>query len=191
MESDISIDDPNQRHVRKIQTFGDHLRTDQDINLPTAKRAQRGSISIFSGHGVCVHACGMRGRKQLLHQFNDLLGSVSAVANSGVATARTFLRRYRLITAEMAFEAVFAEMKGQWDAAVRTFAHIPAFRAEQGRSEAAPVKEQDRLFALLQAILDGLRQTPGKDRRMFTLSEFLAEIDYPNQRELAIVNSSG
>src|ERR1700756_4937658 len=102
MESDIGIDDPDQSDIRKIQTFGDHLSTDQDINLPTAKCAQRGSISIFSGHGVCVHASGMRGRKQLLHEFDDLFGSVSAVANTGIAAARTFLRCYRLITAEMA-----------------------------------------------------------------------------------------
>jgi hypothetical protein len=61
-----------------------------------------------------------------------------------------------LITAEMAFETTFGEMKGQRDAAVSAFAHVPAFRAEQRRGEAAPVKEQDRLFALLQTILDGL-----------------------------------
>src|SRR5438270_13915904 len=37
MQSQISVDDSDQRHVRKMQTFGDHLRAHQNVDLASAK----------------------------------------------------------------------------------------------------------------------------------------------------------
>src|SRR5947208_892090 len=37
MQSEIGIDDSDKRHVRKMQTFGDHLRAHQNVDLASAK----------------------------------------------------------------------------------------------------------------------------------------------------------
>ncbi len=42
------MDDPHQRHVRKMQPFGDHLSADQNIDLANAKIAQDAPIVVLA-----------------------------------------------------------------------------------------------------------------------------------------------
>ena len=37
MQSEIGVDDPDERHVWKMQTFRDHLCADEDVDLAGAK----------------------------------------------------------------------------------------------------------------------------------------------------------
>jgi len=46
--SEISLDDSDERHVREMQAFGNHLCCDQDIDLTGAKTSQRFAIRFLS-----------------------------------------------------------------------------------------------------------------------------------------------
>src|SRR5204862_4085930 len=37
MQCKIGVNNPDQRHIWKMQTFGDHLRADEDVDLAGAK----------------------------------------------------------------------------------------------------------------------------------------------------------
>src|SRR5947209_6973680 len=37
MQGQIGVDNSDERYVRKVQTFGNHLRADQDVDLAGAK----------------------------------------------------------------------------------------------------------------------------------------------------------
>ena len=37
MQGEIGVDDSDQRHVRKMETFRDHLRADENVDLAGAK----------------------------------------------------------------------------------------------------------------------------------------------------------
>ena len=65
MQSKIGVDDADQRDVRKMQTFRDHLCADQNIDLAGAKIAQRFAIRFLARHRVGVHAAHDRFRKNL------------------------------------------------------------------------------------------------------------------------------
>jgi len=60
MEGKIGIDDPDQSHVREMKTFGDHLRTNQDVDLAGAKISQSFAVSFFSSHRIGVHPAHVR-----------------------------------------------------------------------------------------------------------------------------------
>ena len=65
VQREIGVDDSDQRHVRKMQTFRDHLRADQDVDLARAKSAQRFAIGIFARHRIGIHALDDCGRENL------------------------------------------------------------------------------------------------------------------------------
>src|SRR6516162_217401 len=50
MQRKIGVDDPDQRHIWEMQTLGDHLRADEDVDLAGAKIPQCLAISFFPRH---------------------------------------------------------------------------------------------------------------------------------------------
>ena len=50
MQREIGINDSDQRYVRKMQPFGDHLRADEDVDLAGAKISQRFAICFLARH---------------------------------------------------------------------------------------------------------------------------------------------
>src|SRR6266478_4453157 len=55
MQCQVGVDDSDQGHVREMQAFGDHLRTDEDVDLAGAKISKGVAISFLTGHGIGVH----------------------------------------------------------------------------------------------------------------------------------------
>ena len=56
MQGEISVDDTDKRYVRKMQTFRDHLRADENIDLAGAKIPQGFTIRFLTGHRIRIHA---------------------------------------------------------------------------------------------------------------------------------------
>ena len=50
MQRQICVDDPNQSYIWKVQTLGDHLRSDEDVDLAGTKVPQRFAVSFLSRH---------------------------------------------------------------------------------------------------------------------------------------------
>src|SRR5436190_8833105 len=56
VQREIGIDDSHQRHIRKMETLRDHLRSDEDIDIARAEISQSLSIGFLARHRVCIHA---------------------------------------------------------------------------------------------------------------------------------------
>src|SRR6516165_2501520 len=52
VQSDIGVDDPDQRDIGKIESFCDHLRPDKNIDFANSKRLERLSVRILSAHRI-------------------------------------------------------------------------------------------------------------------------------------------
>src|SRR5256885_6543044 len=79
MEREIGIDNPDQRHVWKMQTFGNHLRADEDVDLAGAKIPQRFAISVLARHRIGVHSRDVRLWEKLRDRPFHFLGPEAGV----------------------------------------------------------------------------------------------------------------
>src|ERR1700704_3065916 len=98
MQTDICVNDAHQGNIRKIEALGDHLRTDQNVDLSTPKSAKGLSIGIFSYHSIRIHPSQPGFWKKLLDNAFDLFGTETGIANSRIRTFGTFLRSKSNVT---------------------------------------------------------------------------------------------
>ena len=70
MQREIGVDDADERDVRKMQTFRDHLRADENIDLAGAKIPQRFAIRFLARHRVGIHAAH--------HRFGKICATVDS-----------------------------------------------------------------------------------------------------------------
>ena len=48
VQREIGVDDPDKSDVRKVQTFRDHLRADEDVDLARAESVERVAVGVFA-----------------------------------------------------------------------------------------------------------------------------------------------
>ena len=157
MQRKIGVNDADERDVREMQPFGNHLRADEDVGLARAKIAEHFSVIILALHRVGVHAPDARVREKFHEGFLDFLR-----AHTGVADGRVFAFRIRARgghgvheSANVAAELLFRAMIREREAAIRALRDVTAFRALQRRRIAAPVQKQNRLLAAFEPLRDG------------------------------------
>ena len=92
------------------------------------------------------------------------------------------------MTAEMAFQTIFSQMKGKGYAAVRAFANVTALIAKERGGKSTPVKEQDRLLLFCETRLDRGRQTIRDQRQMLLFEILLAHVDNSDQGKLPVIH---
>ena len=102
VQSEVGIDDSNERHIRKVQTFRDHLSADEHIDFPGAERSQRFTIRVFARHRICVHPPDDRFRKNLADVRFHFLGPEPRVNKRILAAGRAFFWNGRGVSAKMA-----------------------------------------------------------------------------------------
>src|SRR6185437_14624823 len=125
-------------------------------------------IAIDTGHtGV---------RQQRLHLRLDALGAIAELLEERTRAFPAGLRQRHRVVAVVAARAADPLVDGQRDAAVRTLEGVAALAAEDGRREASPVQEQDRLLAALDAGSERLPQRRAEDDLGTLLREHLAHI---------------
>jgi hypothetical protein len=108
----VGIDNANKGDVRKIEPLGDHLGTQQNIDLTGPKLSQHFGIRTSTGHGVGIHP-----RKTCLWKKSpdclfDPLGADAGMLNAWILAFRTALRRLCSMAAEMTGKAVIRAMQG-------------------------------------------------------------------------------
>src|ERR1700730_2367856 len=104
MQADICIDDAHQGDIRKIEALGDHLCTDENVDLSTPKSAKGLSISVFSYHRIRIHPSQPSFWEKLLDNAFDLFGTETGVTNSRIRTFGTFPRSQSNMTTYMALQ---------------------------------------------------------------------------------------
>ena len=67
MQREIGVDDADERDVREVQPFRDHLRADEDVDLAAAKGAERFAIGVLPRHRVGIHSPNDCFREELRH----------------------------------------------------------------------------------------------------------------------------
>ena len=91
VQRQIGVDDSDQRDIRKMQSFRDHLRADEDVDLAGPERVQRFAIGILARHGIGIHPADDGRWKKLrdvgLHFFRPEPDEDQGVLRTG----RTFL----------------------------------------------------------------------------------------------------
>src|SRR3954451_16723409 len=114
-----------------MEPLRDHLRSDQDVDFPGAKSAQRLAVSVFAGHRIRIHSPNDCFRKQLRDVRLHLLRAEPGVDQRILAARRTFLGNCGGVAAEMTAQARGRAMKGQSYAAIRTVARLTAGAAKK------------------------------------------------------------
>ena len=105
---------------------------------------------------------------------------------------RTTLRRPRIMTTNMAAQKLFATVIRKGKTTIRTLGNKTAIGALHGRCETPAIEKQDRLFALLQSIINSLFETLRKNGRTLIILGLLgAHILNTHQRHLFIVHTGG
>ena len=86
MQTQVGINDSDERHIGKVQSLGNHLRADEDVDLARAKITEDAPEIVLFLEGIGVHAgdarMGEEFRKRVFHFF----GPKAGITNGGVAT---------------------------------------------------------------------------------------------------------
>src|SRR5262249_37928530 len=80
-------------------------------------------------------------------------------------------------------------MERERDTAIRTIARFTAIATKQRRGESAPIQKQNCLFAFLEAIGNGLRQSLRKNGGLLFFPSLLAQIDNAHKRHLLLIHA--
>ena len=141
----------DQRHRREIMPFDDHLRTDQDIRIPSGKRRQNLFIAFPCAGCIRVHTQHSCLRKHFMKLFFHRFRSRPKAQYIFRTTGRTELHGRLLIPAIMA-DQPSAPVLRKGNVAVRTFAYIAAGTTRDKSCITAPVQKQHRLLFPRQTI---------------------------------------
>src|SRR5471030_175294 len=83
MQREVRVDYADERDVRKMQPFRDHLRADEDVGLARAKIAENFALIILALHRVGVHALDARLRKKFGERLLDALRDRAGKSDRG------------------------------------------------------------------------------------------------------------
>ena len=130
VQREIGIDDSDQSDVGEMQTFGDHLGADEDVDLARAKGMKCFAIGVFARHRIGIHSpndCFGEDRGNVrLHFF----GAESGVDERVLAAFRQRLH-CGAVAAEVTAQTRVAAVKVEGDAAVWAVTRLPAVAAKQ------------------------------------------------------------
>ena len=130
VETDVGIDNADQRNVREVESLGDHLRAEQDVNRSGTERVEHALMAARLGHRVRIHASTDVIRKLLFDFLLEFFSAEPLVFDGGFVALRAWADRRRLEAAMMADECVLAAVKRQAKIAVGTLCNETAAGAE-------------------------------------------------------------
>ena len=180
----IGVHDADHGHLREIEPFGDHLRAQQDVNLPPRDALEDAVVRPFRAGRVEIHPGDPGFGKAQPEEVLELLGAEPAHALHLMAAGAASRRHGLLVAAIVAAQRRRRLMHGERDGAARALPDDTAGRALQVRGEAAPVEEQNHLFVpaerrlhrRIERLRPGDRAGRGQARRG-------AQVDHLDRRE--------
>ena len=154
-EADIGVDDADQSQKREIMALGDELRADDDV-VGAARRLLQLMAQMLQPAGkIGGENQQPRLRKQRLRFLGEPLDAGSASGQAvGFLACRADVGALFDMAAMMADERAAKAMLDQPGRAIGALEAMAAGAAQSQRRIAAPVEEQQRLFAARQPFLD-------------------------------------
>ena len=146
----VGIEHADQRDVLEIQSLCHHLRADEDVRLALAEPGEQALMRALGVHGVRIHAEHPRGREPLVQLLLQLLRAGRFGEQARAAALRAFAGYLDGSAAVVAHRAAGNRMVGHRGRAGRALRHPAAHAAADHAAVAAPVEEQDSLFALFE-----------------------------------------
>ena len=133
VQGEVSVDDSNERDIREMETLGDHLSAEENIDLAGAEIAEDAAKIILTFQGVRIHA-GDACRKKLWKSFLDAFGADAGITNGGIAAGffGTDIRRSGGVAANVADEFLAVAMVCEGNTAIWAASDVTAFWALQG-----------------------------------------------------------
>ena len=112
IETQICIQNTNQRHIRKIQTLGNHLGANQNGNLFLLEMLQNFFMGIHRIDGIRIHPVDFHIREQFFQFLLHLLGAGTGGFQRSAATGATTgggLRMTTVVTHQPVIGAVVSQ----------------------------------------------------------------------------------
>ena len=158
-ETDVGVDDADQRQMRKIMSFRHELRTDDDVEGAGRNLLDLAPQTI----GPAGKVGGERERARLGEQRRDFFrepldARPAGHERIGGLAFRAYVRPPLDMAAMVADQRATETVLDQPGRAVRALEAMAAGPAQGERREAAPVEEQQRLFLARDGLGHRLRQ---------------------------------
>ena len=157
IQQGVCIEDAHHADPLEIQTFGHHLRADEDVRPSLGKVIDDAFVSRSGAGGVQVHP-GYTCLREQGFDFIFYLLRPEAAGTQVCAVARWASAGQGFgVAAIVAGQHVQSFMIGQADVAILAFGHPATRVALYHRGEAASVLEEDDLLLALQRLADVLQ----------------------------------
>lgn len=190
IEGEVSIKDADEGDVWKVESFGDHLGAEEDVDLLGAEVTEGVAEGVFPAGGIGIETGDFCAFEDFIENDFRFLGSVSLEADGGVFTLRTEPWDDGLVAADMADEALLRAVVGEGDGAVITLDGVSAGWALERSGETSAIQKDDDLLVFLEAFLDGGAELFGDDGiAAFLLTRLDAHVDDAGEREGCSIGS--
>ena len=171
---------PDQRHIREIMSFYNHLRADQDVGFARPEFFQYALSAVFAPHRIRIQPQDARRREHASGLLDQLLRAHAEAGEIRRTAARAALRFHGPVSAVVTAEtAVFVE--GQGHIAVRAAKRLAAAPTGQKARITAPVHKKHDLLAARKPRQDFFAERPAKNRAV-ALPQLVAKIHHGRLR---------
>ena len=189
VEGGVGGDDADQRNPGEVVPFGDHLRSDEDVDPPPLETPENSRQLPAAGRRVAVHPGDPRLGEELLRLLLDPFRSRAVAPDAAPPAGGTKRCGPDVEIAVVAFEEPLGGMVREGQVAVRACEGVAAVGAEQVGVEAAPVEKKKGLFSGGQSLPDRLDQGTGEDGRPALLVPLRLQIDDLDRGKGPVVDS--
>ena len=154
MEYTDDIEDANEGDIWEVQSFGNHLGAEEDVDFLGSKIAKSIAERVFSSCGIGVESGDFGGGEDFTDDGFGLFCSVTLKANSWIAAFRAEFWDDGLIAADVADQALVGAVVGQRDRAVVALDNVAAGWTLQRSRKAAAVEKEDDLLVGFESLVD-------------------------------------
>jgi hypothetical protein len=182
---------PDECDIRKVQTLGDHLRAQQDVDAARAKVRQDAFVAAGFAHRIGVHPrdAGFGESGSDLHL--QLLRPETEKTYARRAAVGTRLGAGNGIVAVMTECFLSLAMVREGDRAIRTADRFSTRGTLDRSREAAAVEQQNDLAAVLDRLADGGMQLATDGAPRLSTAELGPQIQRPDVRQRTIEHAAG
>ena len=188
MQAKVGIHDSHKRHIGEMESLGDHLRAEKDVDAAFFKSSERLTVGLLARHGVGIHAGNAGFREDTFQCLLDFLRAGSRVSDFRIRAFRARLRRTTTMSANMTHQALGSAVVGQRNTAVGALTHMAACLADHGGGKTPAVQKKNRLFSLCDSPFHCLAQGTRENAALWIIPRGTAQICDPHDGHAFVIH---